>query len=139
MVTQRHARRTGSAIGREHLKRQRRPSVCGLCSLYVTLHAVLPKSEGRLPLARQLPRFSLGWENRQYANTQTAQIRRNTQEYSAHPARSAAKIFGQYCELVSKYTDIYAHTEYANTQAIQIRSNIQQYHTPPTWEGFSTA
>jgi hypothetical protein len=58
-----------------------------------------------------------------------AQIRRNTQEYSAHPAR--IKIFGQYCELVSKSTAQYAHTEYANTQAIQIRSNVQQYHTPP--------
>ena len=75
-----------------------------------------------------MPSYFLAWENRQYANTQTAQIRRNTQEYSAHPARSVAKIFGQYCELVSKSTGTaqYAHTEYANTQAIQICSNIPQ-------------
>ena len=75
---------------------------------------------------------NLGRENRQYANTQTAQISRNTQEYSAYPARSAVKIFKQYCELVSKWSTPSAHTEYANTQAIQIRSNIRQYHTPPT-------
>jgi hypothetical protein len=64
---------------------------------------------------------SLGWENREYANTQTAQIRRNTQEYSAHPARSAAKIFGQHIGVSVEIFDAicsYLGTEYANTQAI---------------------
>jgi hypothetical protein len=62
----------------------------------------------------------LGWENREYANTQTAKIRRNTQEYSANPA------------LRENFAKIRRNTqEYANTQAIQIRSIFQQYHNPP--------